>query len=194
MNTESKNKLQLVIGTIVASLSMSAFAYASESTGHGTSLSQWFWLVVNFAIFAFILLHFLKKPAIEFFKRRTEMIEAGLNEAKQAKLIAEKALYEIEENLRLKDDEIARIISSAKELGAAEKERLISEGKVYADKLIELSENNIAVELKRAKEELKDMAVEEAIELAEKRMKEKIDKALTQNLFDNAIAKIGAKN
>ncbi|MBV6340286.1 ATP synthase F0 subunit B [Candidatus Magnetobacterium casense] len=201
MNAKIKITLLFVV-TIVA---MCGLAYASESTGgapaaehgegHGSSLMQWVWLVVNFAIFASVLFYFLRKPAAAFFRQRTEMIEASLNEAKEARSIAEKALKEIDENLRLKDDEIARIIKSARELGEAEKERLISSGKEFAEKLIELTENNIADELKRAREDLREMAVEQAVELAERRIREKMnDTAIQAGLIDNAIEKIGAKN
>ncbi|MBF0606669.1 MAG: ATP synthase F0 subunit B [Candidatus Magnetobacterium sp. LHC-1] len=201
MNAKIKITLLFVV-TIVATCGL---AYASESTGdapaagdgegHGSSLMQWVWLVVNFAIFASVLFYFLRKPAAAFFRQRTEMIEASLNEAKEARSIAEKALKEIDENLRLKDDEIARIIKSARELGEAEKERLISSGKEFAEKLIELTENNIADELKRAREDLREMAVEQAVELAERRIREKMnDTAIQAGLIDNAIEKIGAKN
>ncbi|MBF0338383.1 MAG: ATP synthase F0 subunit B [Nitrospirae bacterium] len=201
MNAKIKIALLFVV-TIVATCGL---AYASElagdapaaghGEGHGSSLVQWFWLVVNFAIFASVLFYFLRKPAAVFFRQRTEMIEASLNEAKEARSIAENALKEIDENLRLKDDEIARIIKSARELGEAEKDRLISSGKEFAEKLIELTENNIADELKRAREDLREMAVEQAVELAERRMREKMsDAAIQAGLVDGAIEKIGAKN
>ncbi|KJU82929.1 ATPase, F0 complex, subunit B/B', bacterial and chloroplast [Candidatus Magnetobacterium bavaricum] len=156
---------------------------------------QWFWLVVNFAIFASVLFYFLRKPATAFFRQRTEMIEASLNEAKEARNIAERALKEIDEHLKLKDEEIAKIMKLARELGEAEKERLIGSGKEFAEKLVELTETNIAIELKRAREDLREMAVGQALELAESRMRGKMNDAVVQaGLVDGAIEKIGAKS
>ena len=52
-----------------------------------------------------------------FFKKRTELIEQSLREAREAKELAQKALAEVEERLKVKDSEIARHNRRSETLG-----------------------------------------------------------------------------
>ena len=60
----------------------------------------------------------MKKADIKgFFRKRTELIEQSLKEAKEAKELAQKALAEVEDRLKMIDKEVEEIIASAKCLG-----------------------------------------------------------------------------
>ncbi|MBF0564286.1 MAG: hypothetical protein HQK89_03495 [Nitrospirae bacterium] len=167
---------------------------AEEGGGHSSGFSQWFWLVVNFSVLIAIIVVFLRKPLAEFFARRTELIEKTLLEAKDAKMLAEKALKDIEEKLRLKDEEIQKIIASAREMGEHDRDRLIENGRMLSDKVKELTESNIAYELKKTRDEIKSAVIEMALELAKDKMREQITKEQKDNLINDAIDSIGSKN
>ena len=74
-----------------------------------------------------VLFKFAKKPLQDFLQKRTELIEKTLNEAKEAKEAALKALQEAEERLKTKDAEIEAILAAAKKSGEQERDRIIEE-------------------------------------------------------------------
>ena len=100
-----------------------------------------------------VLVFMMKKMDIKgYFKKRTELIEQSLREAREAKELAQKALAEVEERLKIKDSEIADIIAAAKESGEKEKARLVEEGDKLKARILEQAKTNIDYEVKRAKE------------------------------------------
>ncbi len=190
-----KNKLFFLV-FLVLSVTIffinNSMLFASEEGAHGGGHGQWIWPFINFAILVVILVVFLKKPLQAFFNNRTETIEKTLKEAQEAKDIAEEALKDVEQKLKLKDEEIKRIIASAKKSGREEREKLIEEGRVMSKKIMEQAEGNIAYELKKAKEEIKAEAVEIAMELAEKKLRDKLTAEQQQKLLEEAVSKLEA--
>lgn len=178
-------------------LAVSAVAFASEGGGEGSAsvLKAYLWPVINFLILVGVMIYVLKKMDIKgFFKKRTELIEQSLREAREAKELAQKALSEVEERLKVKDSEIADIIAGAKLSGENEKARLMEEGDKLKTRILEQARTNIDYEVKRAKESIKQEAVEIAMELAEKKLKEKLSKEEQLKLLEESLAKIEGKN
>jgi F-type H+-transporting ATPase subunit b len=181
-------------------LLLAAAAFASGGGGGegsgGTSLFKaYFWPVINFLILVFLLVFAMKKADIRgYFRTRTELIEQTLKEAREARELAQKALAEVEERLRIKDTEIEEIIAAAKFSGEKEKARLIEEGDRMKDKIIQQAKTNIDFEVKKAKEAIKEEAVEIAMELAGKKLQEKLTREEQLKLLEESIAKIEGKN
>jgi len=177
-----------------------SFAFASEGGGEeaaslGTILKGYIWPIINFLILVYLLVFFIKKMDLKgFFKKRTELIEQSLREAREAKELAQKALAEIEERLKTKDSEIEQIIASARQSGEKEKARLVEEGNKLKARILEQAKTNIDYEVKRAKEAIKEEAVEIAMELAEKKLKEKLSKDEQLRLLEESLTKIEGKN
>ncbi|MBI4685234.1 MAG: F0F1 ATP synthase subunit B [Nitrospirae bacterium] len=171
-----------------------AFASGGEEGGAGAIFKDYLWKIINFGILFFILYKYGKKPLQSFLRQRTELIEKGLKEAKEAKELAQKALAEVEERLKAKDKEVEDIISSARESGEKEKARLVEEGNRMKEKILEQAKVNIDYEVKKAKEAVKEEAVEIAMELAEKKLKEKLTKEEQLKLLEESLVKIEGKN
>jgi F-type H+-transporting ATPase subunit b len=177
-----------------------SFAFASEGSGEeaastGSIFKSYMWQIINFLILVGGLAFLLKKMDLRgFFKKRTELIEQSLREAREAKELAQKALAEVEERLRTKDSEIELIITSARQSGEKEKARLIEEGEKLKARILEQAKTNIDYEVKRAKESIKEEAVDIAMELAEKKLKEKLSKDEQLKLLEESLAKIEGKN
>ena len=180
---------------VLFSLAVTSVVYASggEEGEHGSLLKEYIWKIVNFAILVIILFKFGRKPLGDFLRKRTELIEKTLNEAKEAKEAAQKALKEAEERLKTKDAEIEAILAAAKKSGEQERERIIEESAKLKEKILEQAKTNIEYELKHAKEAIKAEAVELAMELAEKKLKEKLTKEEQERLLDESLVKIGGK-
>ena len=151
--------------------------------------------ILNFLILVALLVFMMKKMDIKgYFRKRTELIEQSLKEAREAKELAQKALAEIEERLKVKDKEVADIVTAAQESGEREKIRLVEEGEKLKARILEQTKNNIAFELKTAKEAIKQEAVDIAMELAEKKLKGKLTKEEQMKLLEESISKIEGKN
>lgn len=173
---------------IPVSIANAAGAAAEESP------MAWVWRILNFSILIFILVKFVGKPLKEFLKQRTGMIEKSIKEAQEAKEIAKKALAEVEEKLKLKDKEIAEILSLAKVTGEDEKKRLIEDADRLKVKIIEQAKANIEHEVKMAKEAIKAEAVEEAIKLSEEKIKSRLTKEDQDKILQDSIKLLGVRN
>jgi F-type H+-transporting ATPase subunit b len=194
-NSETGSKRLKLISFVFLAVSFAFLSIASASGGE-EAVPLWrdyLWKIINFGILFAVLYKFGKKPIASFLKQRTELIEKTLKEAKEAKELAQKALQEVEERFKTKDKEIAEILSISTHPGEEVRDRLIDEGNSLKEKIFEQAKVNIDYELKHAKEAIKAEAVEVAMELAEKKLKEKLTKTEQERLLEESLMKIGGK-
>ncbi|MCX7794772.1 MAG: ATP synthase F0 subunit B [Thermodesulfovibrionales bacterium] len=170
-------------------LALSGISQAAGEAEHHAGFWDWFWRIVNFAILVAILVIFAGKPLRNFLKKRSETIERALNEARQARELAEKALREVEERFSQKDIEIERVLSTAKKAGEIERDSIIEEGKRISQRLIEDARKGIELEKKKAIEKLKEEAALLAIELAEKKL-QGLTEEEKKRLLEDSIKRI----
>lgn len=170
-----------------------SLAFGAEEAGHGAEWKEWLWKILNFAILVFILVKFLGKPLKNFLKQRTELIEKTLKEAREAKELAAKALAEVEERLKSKDKEIQDIISISERSARVEYDQLIKQGEEMKEKVIAQAKSNIDYELKAAIDTIKAEAVEIAMELAEKKIKERLSETEQMRLIEESLSRMEAK-
>lgn len=163
---------------------------ASEGGEHGPSMMEWVWKFVNFAILVTVLVVFMRKPLVSYLKTRTELIEKSIKEASEAKAMAEQALKEVEEKLQLKDQDIEKIMEAAIKTAHTEKDTLIEDGGKMSEKILEQAKVNIENELKKAKEQLKADASRLAIDLAEKKLTQKMTDEEQLKILEESIKKL----
>ena len=196
-NLRSRIKKSAVV--VLSALFISAFfiihnavVYAAEegASSHGGDWKEWLWRIVNFAILIFILVKFLSKPMKEYFRKRSEVIEQSLTEAREAKELAQKALKEVQEKLALRDQEIEKIIASTRKSGESERNSLIEQGTRMSEKIKEQARSNIELELKNAKAALRSEAAELAIKLAEKKLRENLTEEEQLKIIEESIRKL----
>lgn len=170
-----------------------SLAFGAEGASHGVEWKEWLWKILNFAILVFILVKFLGKPFKNFLKQRTELIEKTLKEAREAKELAARALAEVEDRLKSKDKEIQDIISISERSARVEYDQLIKQGEEMREKVIAQAKSNIDYELKAAIETIKAEAVEIAMELAEKKIKERLSETEQIKLIEESLFRMEAK-
>ncbi len=178
----------------VAYVICSGTAFGAEGTAHGGLWEEYRWKILNFAILVAVLVYFAKKPLKEFLRKRTEIIEKTLKEAKEARELAEKALAEVEERLKLKDREMEEILSRTRLSADKEQALLIQQGEQMKEKILEQAKSNIDYELRLAREAIKAEAVEVAMELAEKKLKEKLTREEQIRLIEESLKRMETKN
>ncbi len=171
-----------------------AFAFGAEEAAHGGLWEEYRWKILNFAILVAVLVYFMNKPLKEFLRKRTEIIEKTLKEAREAKELAEKALAEVEERLKLKDKEMEEILSRTRLSAEKEQTLLVQQGEQMKAKILEQARNNIDYELRLAREAIKAEAVEIAMELAEKKLKEKLTREEQVRLIEESVKRMETKN
>ncbi len=193
---QSSKILNYLLFTIYFLLLTSGAAFANEGGEAQESLFKaYFWPVINFLLLVALLTYAMKKADIKgFFRKRTELIEQSLKEAREAKELAQRALAEVEGRLKMIDKEVEEIIASAKMSGEKEKGRLVEEGDKLKEKILEQAKTNIDFEVKQAKATIKKEAVEIAMELAEKKLREKLTREEQLKLLEESVAKIEGKN
>lgn len=172
----------------------SGIAFGAEGAAHGGLWEEYRWKVLNFAILVAVLVYFMNKPLKEFLRKRTELIEKTLKEAKEAKELAEKALAEVQERLKLKDTEMEELLSRTRLSAEKEQNLLVQQGEQMKEKILEQAKNNIEYELRLAKEAIKAEAVEVAMELAEKKLKDKLTKEEQVRLIEESLKRMETKN
>ncbi len=176
-------------------LASAASVFAAEGGGeHVGSAMEWVWRLVNFGILVFVLVKFAGKPMKDYFQQRKALIEKSIQEAREAKALAAKALAEVEERLKLKDKEIEGIKAASVSSGEREKVRLIEEGELLSAKILEQAKSNIEYEVKKAKDVIRTEAVEAAMQLAEEKIKSKMTQEDQDRLLQESLKLLEGKN
>jgi F-type H+-transporting ATPase subunit b len=177
---------------MVVTAAACAFAQEHGAGGEeGATLMEWVWRVVNFGIIAGVLVYFLAKPLKSFMKKRIEMIETSIAEAKISREDALKRLAGVEDRLKDKDAEIKSLLSMAEENGRKEKELLLIESEKMTEDILASAKENIDAELLKAKEVLRKEAALMAVELAEKLVRENISQEDRARIIEEYLAKVG---
>lgn len=180
---------------VVFTALFASFAIASSGGGeHGAEVTGWLitdsYRVMNFAVLAAGLFFLLRKPATEFFKSRTTDIEKQLSELNAKKNAAEVALAEYNEKLALLENETDKIVAQYIEQGEASKKRILEEAKKAAVKLEEQAQRNIAYEFGKAKKQLQDEVISQALDKAEEIVKKSISSDDQEKLVDEYLGKV----
>lgn len=190
----SCNCLLLTVCWLLFLVSVVSAGAGGGGEAHPSIFKAYLWQIINFLVLVALLVFLVKKVDIKgYFRKRTELIEKSLNEAREAKELAEKALAEVEERLKVKDKEIEEILAAARQSGEKEKEKLIEESDKLRENILQQARTNIEFELKNAKESIKAEAVEIAMELAEKKLKDRLTKEEQLRLLEESISKIEGK-
>jgi F-type H+-transporting ATPase subunit b len=139
---------------------------------HASDIDTWKW--ANFAIIAGLIGWAASKYGGPFFQARTLEIRKEIDEAARIQEDAERRYAAVEARLANLDKEIAELRANAEAEGRAELVRLKAETDAQLVKIERHSQNQIAAALKTARIELRSYATTLAIELAEKRVRERL--------------------
>jgi F-type H+-transporting ATPase subunit b len=178
-----------VLGLVCASVPLMA------ASGHAPDHINWVELiarVVNFVLFAWVLLKFLKEPVVEFFTSRRLQIERDLEMARSSRLDAEKRLAEIQEKMQQLDEEIARITAQARAESEVEKDRLRQSAEEEAKKINEQAQERILRERAALVSSLKADVVNEAIREVETLLRQRLDDQTTAGLMADFAERLKA--
>jgi F-type H+-transporting ATPase subunit b len=187
---------QSVIIVVMAAMMLCFASAAFGSGGGGGGSKPWVatdtYRVMNFFVLAVVLFFLLRKPASQALNARIQGIREQLNELEAKKKSAEKELSEYSQKLLLLDQQTEKIVEDYVKQGKEAKAKILKEAESAAVKLEEQARRNIEQEFKRAKLQLQEDILENAIAKAEKLIASKITTDDQDRLVDEYLKKVVA--
>jgi F-type H+-transporting ATPase subunit b len=181
----------VLFATVFLAASSAALAASAGHVDSGVLLKDFLYRVLNFAVMFGILAYFITKPIRKGMAGRREGIEKSLREAKMAKEEAEARFAEYESKLTRASAEIDEITASIRREGEAEREKILTNARLMAEKIRTEAEKSAAYEMTKARTELRREASALAIRMAEEILKKNISEGDHVRLIDEYMQKVG---
>ena len=169
------------ISAIVLAASVGFASEGGEGAHHvdrSAQLKDLGWRVLNFALLLGILVYAIKKADVKgSLAARQAQIEKDLKDAQEGRAAAEAKLAEYRGKLDQATKEIDEIQASIISEGEQEKERIIAEAQIAAQKIAAQAAQSAEQETVKARAELRAEAARLAVELATGKLTGAIQKA-----------------
>jgi F-type H+-transporting ATPase subunit b len=147
---------------------------AAEAEHHVPSINQIWFPVINFLIFAFIIARYAMPAVRDFLLTRREEILTTLNQAAAKKKQAEAIVQDYQERLARLNQEVQAILSSLRDEGEREKQKLLREAQTLSEKLGEdarfLADQEVRAARQKIREEMADQAAATARETIQRHL------------------------
>ena len=173
---------------LVGVMLLAATPYLAAQEQKETS-DTWKW--ANFGILAVALGYGLAKVLPPVFKSRSEEIQKGIAEAQAIKADADRRAAEVEARTNALGADIERFRTQAKAEMQNEGERIRQETAAQIAKLEQKATQEIEAAGSTARRELKAYAAKLALDLAEQRVRARLDTGTEQGLVDGFIQDLG---
>ena len=145
---------------------------------------------VNLAVLLAVLVFALKTPVADFLKFRRSIIKEQLEASGEAKEAAEARQAELEARLAGFDDELAGILQGVREDAEADRRRTLAQAEQAATQLEAAARRTVDEELRRARTELRDEAVEQTVRMATELLSGAVADADRKRLATDYLAKV----
>lgn len=130
--------------------------------------------VVNFVIFVGIIVYFVRRPLMDYLANRKLNIATELDESRRLKTEAEDKYTEIQDRLAAFDAELDAMIERVRKECVVERERAIKDAEAAAEAIARTTQRTIAEETEKARHDLRMEAVEAAVVLAERVLRDAV--------------------
>ena len=141
----------------------------------------------NFVLYVALLIFIGKKPITAFFKARREGVAGAIESAKAATEAAEARLTETMAKLENFDAEREAILAEYRELGEAERRKIVADAEGAAAKIVRDAEQTAERELAQARETLRQQLVTSALTKAQAQLSARMTPVTQAQLIDDGI-------
>ena len=148
---------------------------------------------INLALLVGALAYVLRKPVADFFAQRSASIRIGLEEGRKALAASQAQLKTVEEKLQHLEEEIAAFKTSAAQEMEAERQRWKQAEAEEVEKILQAARARTEVATRAARLELKSYAAEQAVELAEEIIRQRLDEAGRKKLVGEFLAQVESR-
>lgn len=182
---KADNKHRVLLGgTLLMAMTTPSVALAGGGSIGTTSIFH----AINLVALLALVIYFARKPMQTMLAERKAQVTSELEEARRLHEEAREMLASYESRLSGLETEKAAILQEYRELGQAEKERIVAEAKRQAEKLTKDAELTVQSEIQRARHALEAEVVQLATDLAEEKLRQKLDAGAQARLFDAYLA------
>ena len=149
-----------------------------------------FWTAITFAILLFVLGKFAWGPILQMMESREKTISDAIESAKKERAAAEAAAAEMKASLEKAREESAQLIRRNQQEVAAAKTELMAAAKKESDDLLQAARRTIQEEKRQAISELREQAVDMAIEAANRLVQMNMDVKKQKQLVEEYISQL----
>ncbi len=166
-------------------LLLAAPARAADPSADG--LQAFLWPAVNLALLLAVLVYFARKPLRAFFANRRGEIEGELRSAADQLAAAEAAYAKWQRRMIDLERELEEVRETSRQRAEAERERILQDARASAERIRRDATAAVELELRRAREVLREETTQLAIELAAERLSREVSDADRDRLVDEFI-------
>jgi F-type H+-transporting ATPase subunit b len=172
------------------SLLLALPAYGSDQPAGG--LQSFVWPAVNLVILLAVLVYFSRKPLRDYFDKRRSDIAGELRSSADELATAESTYAKWQRRMIDLEGELDEIRATSRQRAEAEREKIIEDARATAERIQRDATAAIELELRRARETLREEATQLAIELAGERLSREVTDADRDRLIDEFIGLIAS--
>jgi F-type H+-transporting ATPase subunit b len=171
---------------------VAAVAFASDGHAEGgqSPMINFFWRLLNIAIFVGVLYKLVGNKAKAFFTGRRDGIRTELADLEARKIEAELHLAEIKQRIANLDVERKAILAESKAQAEQLKAAILAEAHKQAEQVREQALRAAENEGKAAVEQLRAALADEIVAAAEALLQSKLDGAQHAKLINNSLTKV----
>ena len=180
--------LRSAVALFVILLALPAFA----SDGSESVLQNFLWPTLNLAILIAALVYFGRKPLRAYFEKRRSEVQGVLQSAADQLATAETTYAKWQRRTIELGAELDEIRAMSRQRAEAERARIIEDARAAAERIRRDATTAVELELRRARETLREEATQLAIELAGERLSREVTEADRDRLIDEFIGLIAS--
>jgi len=165
---------------------------ARASDAPASDLQTFVWPALNLLILIAVLVYFARKPLRAYFDERRGEIQRDLQAAADQLAAAESAHANWQRRMIGLEAELAEIRETSRQRAEAERERILEDARATAERIRRDATAAVELELRRAREVLREEAAQLAVELASERLSREVTESDRDRLVDEFIDLIAA--
>jgi F-type H+-transporting ATPase subunit b len=165
-------------------------ALATASEEGGGHQSELFWHAINLALVLGVIFYFARSPVRTYMAERRQSIEDGLEAARQGLAEAERQLAECSGRMTSLDHEVEEIRRSVRAQAENERERLLADARVLAERIRRDAHAAVEQESRRARQQLRNEAAEMAVRLAGDLLARQVTDSDRARLVDEFVERV----
>lgn len=185
----NKKTFWVVLLTFPLFLSMSP-----ENSAHSSNTMDFLGKVVNFTVLFGGLFLILRKPIKNYIEERIKKEDLSIKKAKKSRSESEEKLNIALRRVDKLSEEVRNIKKEAKQDGKKQKERIVKSAREEAERLKDLSRQEIDSIYTSVMKEIKAYAAEITIDEAAKRIKQRMTPELQSAIIDKSIERLDKLN
>jgi len=149
-----------------------------------------FWTALTFVILLILLRRFAWKPLLGAIEDRERTIRTDLERAEEGRKDAEKLVVEHKALVAEARRDHAEAVAAGQRDAERVKEEILAEGRRQREQLLKQAEGQIQAEMRQARKELRGIAADLSIQVAEKLLARNLDEPTQRKLVDEYLAEL----